>query len=246
MKRKYIPWFVVILVLLLDQASKIYIKLTFYENQVEPVFGNWFRLYFVENEGMAFGWTFSWLPEGYDKLFLTVFRIVAVFGIGYYLSTLVKSKAPKGLIVSIALILSGAAGNILDSIFYGLIFTDSYGRIADIFPAEGGYGSIFHGKVVDMISIHLFRVDHVPDWVPGLGGKPFIFFGPIFNIADVAITAGVLMIILFQKRYFEEDEAEEVLDGNPENSTITDSEGGTQTDETNSTDSASAEVKPVS
>lgn len=210
MNRKYIPWFVVILVLVLDQASKIWIKLNFYENQVEPVFGNWFRLYFVENEGMAFGWTFAWLPDGYDKLFLTVFRILAVFGIGYYLNTLVKKEAKPGLIISIALILSGAAGNILDSIFYGLIFTDSYGRIADIFPAEGGYGEIFHGKVVDMISIHLFRIDHVPDWIPGIGGGPFIFFGPIFNIADVAISAGVLMIILFQKRYFDDDEEEEV------------------------------------
>lgn len=207
MKRIHIPAFVAALTLLLDQGSKIYIKLNFYENQIEPVFGNWFRLYFVENEGMAFGWIF---PGDYGKLALTLFRVAAVIFIGFYLKGLVDKKAPKGLIVSISLILAGAIGNIIDSIFYGVIFSDSYGRIAELFPPEGGYAPFFHGKVVDMMSVHLFRIDHVPNWIPVLGGKPFIFFGPIWNIADAAITIGVGMIILFQGRYFQDiDEDEE-------------------------------------
>ena len=185
--------------LLIDQGVKFYIKLNFYENEIVPVIGHWFRLYFVENEGMAFGWVF---PGDYGKLALTLFRIGAVGLMWAYVRNLIKKGASWGLIISISAIMAGALGNIIDSVCYGLIFSDSYGRIAEFMPAEGGYGTLFHGKVVDMISIHLFRIDHVPDWVPMLGGKPFVFFGPIFNVADAAITLGVAAIIVFQNSFF--------------------------------------------
>jgi signal peptidase II len=201
LKRYITPAIVVFLVLLFDQALKFYIKLHYYLNESISVSGNWFNLHFVENPGMAFGMT---LGGSYGKLMLSFFRIGAVVFIGYYLINLVEKKANKGLIASIALILAGAVGNIIDSVFYGVIFSDSRGQLAQLFPVEGGYAGWFHGKVVDMLSIHVFTIDNVPHWLPLIGGEPFIFFGPIFNIADAAITVGVFLIIIFQKRFFEE------------------------------------------
>lgn len=212
MKKSHIPWLVVFLVILLDQALKIYVKLNFYENQIMPIWDGIFKLHFVENEGMAFGMT---IAGNYGKLILTTFRLLAVSAIGYYVHQLVKNDASRGLIVCMSLILAGAFGNIVDSVFYGVVFSDSYGRIAELFPADGGYAPLLHGKVVDMISIHVYKTDMLPRWIPKLGGKPFVLFDPIFNLADAAITMGVFVIFIFQKRFFtelpqmEDDEEEE-------------------------------------
>lgn len=200
-----LPIFITFLVLFLDQALKFYIKLNFHYNETYEVLGQAFKLYFVENEGMAFGWKLS---GDYGKIILTAFRIAAVGFIGYYLYLLTNKKAATGLIVSISLILAGAFGNIIDSVFYGVIFSESTNvELAQLFPEGGGYGTWLHGKVVDMLSFNLFEVN-VPNAVPFIGGKNFMFFGPIFNIADAAITGGVIMILLFQKRYFKEEELE--------------------------------------
>lgn len=207
-----LPILITFLVLLLDQALKFYIKLNFHYGEIYEVFGQAFKLYFVENEGMAFGWK---LDGDYGKIILTSFRIAAVGFIGYYLYVLTNKKAAKGLIISISLILAGAFGNIIDSVFYGVIFSASPSNsteLAQLFPAGGGYEKWLHGRVVDMLSFNLFTVN-IPHASPIFGGKSFTFFGPIFNIADAAITGGVIMILLFQKRYFkEEEEVEEDID----------------------------------
>lgn len=168
-------------------------------NDEISVFGDWFYIHFVENNGMAFGLEFGGKT---GKLVLSIFRIIAVFGIVWYWLNLIKKQANKGLIISISLILAGAAGNILDSTFYGLIFSDStYYEPAVLFPEGGGYASLFHGKVVDMFYFPIIE-GYYPDWVPIKGGDPLIFFRPVFNIADSSITIGVALILIFQKRYF--------------------------------------------
>ncbi len=217
MKRKHIPWLVVIIVLLADQVSKILVKTNMTLGESIPVFGDWFILHFTENYGMAFGMEFS---GEYGKLFLSLFRIVAVFFIAWYLHRLVVRSAHKGFILSVSLIFAGAVGNIIDSAFYGLIFSDSYGQVAGFLPEEGGYGSFLHGKVVDMLYFPLIT-GTFPSWIPFWGDQPFIFFRPVFNLADAAITTGVFMVIVFQKKFFrsqgkkyEEDEGESE-DGEP-------------------------------
>ena len=162
------------------------------------------QIHFVENEGMAFGLT---LGGNYGKLALSLFRIIAVGFLGYYLTHLIKMKASKGLLISFSLILAGALGNIIDSAFYGLIFSESYyhGDVATIFPSEGGYAPFLHGKVVDMLYFPLFR-GTFPSWFPFWGGDPFLFFKPVFNIADSAITIGVFIILLFQRKFFAQHE----------------------------------------
>ncbi len=160
---------------------------------------SWFYLYFIENEGMAFGWS---LGGEWGKLLLSLFRLVAVFLIGYYLVRLVKQNAHPGFITSISFILAGAIGNILDSVFYGMIFSASTVQTAAKFlPAAGGYAGWLHGRVVDMLYFPLYE-GFIPSWIPYWGGEYVIFFRPIFNIADASITTGVLLIILFQKRFF--------------------------------------------
>ncbi len=170
-------------------------------------------IHFVENEGMAFGWKLEISQEqGYDygKLLLSLFRICAVGFLIYYIRGLIKSTNPNGLIASFSLILAGALGNIIDSAFYGIIFSDSSfhsENIAQFFPAEGGYGSFLQGKVVDMFYFPLFE-GVLPAWLPfGWGGEPFQFFRPVFNFADAAISVGVASLIIFQRAYFNEDEA---------------------------------------
>ncbi len=194
------PVFIVLLVLVIDQALKIWVKTNMMLGEEFSVIGNWFIIHFIENNGMAFGME---LAGEFGKIILSVFRIVAVIGIAYYLHQLGKKNAPTGLIVSISLVLAGALGNIIDSAFYGMIFNDSYPQVASLFPAEGGYATFLHGKVVDMFYFPL--IDGVfPDWVPFWGGDRFVFFRPVFNVADSAITIGIALILLFQRKFFKE------------------------------------------
>lgn len=182
---------IVILLLLLDQILKIWIKthLELHESiEITP----WFYLCFTENPGMAFG------IEVIGKLFLSIFRIIAVGFIGYYLYSLVKKNYPFGFIACISLILAGAIGNIIDSIFYGVIFDHSYGQVATLFPEGGGYAGWLHGKVVDMFYFPLIETTW-PDWLPIWGGQEFVFFRPIFNLADSAICVGVFLLLIFYR-----------------------------------------------
>ena len=193
----------VVLILLVDQISKIYIKTNFrlYE---EVVVFDWFKIYFVENDGMAWG---TVIPGAYGKLFLTVFRIGAVIGIGYWLFSATKEKKSNYLITAIALIFAGALGNIIDSVFYGVIFNDSFHAPASLF-VEKPYGTWFYGKVVDMLYFPFIEDYLLPQWLPVFGGKSFTFFNAIFNFADMAISTGVGILIFFNKRAFDEKRIE--------------------------------------
>jgi signal peptidase II len=186
---------VIIALLLVDQITKIWVKLNMVINEAIPEGGgSFFELRFVENEGMAFGWA---LPGEGGKIALTLFRIVAVLGIAFYLRHLGKTKAPQGLLVSVAFIFAGALGNIIDSIFYGMMFTTSFHDVAQIFPEEG-YAPLFMGHVVDMFHF----TARIPEWFPFIDGRPEIF-QPIFNVADTAISLGVAWIIVRQKAFFQ-------------------------------------------
>jgi signal peptidase II len=188
-------------VLLVDQASKFWVKTSMYLNQEIKVFGDWAIIHFTENPGMAFGMEFG---GDYGKLALSLFRIVAVFALAYYIYFLIQKNSPRGLVIAITLIFAGAIGNIIDSVFYGIIFSDSHYQIAEFLPAEGGYGKWLHGRVVDMIYLPIIK-GTMPQWVPGMGGDYFIFFRPIFNLADTAISVGVGIILLFQRSFFKEE-----------------------------------------
>lgn len=191
------------LVLFLDQALKIWIKTTMTLDQEIPIFGDWFILHFTENNGMAFGLEFG---GEYGKLFLTLFRILAVIGLGYYLYLQIKEGAKTGFIICLSMITAGAAGNILDSLFYGHFFTASnHYEVATAFPEEG-YAPFFYGKVVDMLYMPVFK-GFLPEW---LGGDYFIFFRPIFNLADASISLGVFFILIFQRSFFAKSKVEVV------------------------------------
>lgn len=188
-------------ILLIDQLVKIYIKTHYTLGESVPVFGNWFILHFIENNGMSFGMEFA---GTYGKLFLTLFRILAAGVIAWYLHTLVKKKAGLFLIVVVSLVLAGAIGNIIDCMFYGLIFSASFmypASPAILFPSGGGYAPFLHGKVVDMLYFPIVDTTW-PSWMPWVGGQEFQFFAPVFNIADAAITTGVLIALVFQKKLF--------------------------------------------
>jgi signal peptidase II len=191
---------IVLLVLIADQALKIWIKTNFALHDSIRI-TDWFYIYFIENNGMAFG------MEIFNKLFLTLFRIAAVGAIGYYVWLLTHRNANMGFIACVALIFAGALGNIIDSVFYGVIFDQSNGQIAQLFPAGGGYAGWFHGRVVDMFYFPLFTF---PGWLPFLGGE--VFFSPVFNIADSAISVGAVLILLFYHKNFIKEEKKIVED----------------------------------
>ena len=189
----------IITILVLDQALKIWIKTHMTLGQEFSIIGNWFILHFIENNGMAFGMEFAGKT---GKLILSIFRVIAVVGIGLYLRHLIKEGAPYGLVFSISAIFAGAIGNIIDSAFYGIIFTDSgFFQLASIFPKEGGYSSFLHGRVVDMLYFPVIK-GYYPSWFPWNAGGEFIFFRPVFNLADSSITIGVSSILIFQKHFF--------------------------------------------
>jgi signal peptidase II len=192
-------------ILLIDQVLKFWIKTHMTIGQTIPVFDNWFLIRFIENPGMAFGID---IPGNLGKPALTIFRMVAVVAIAWYLNKLIIQKVPIGLILCVSLILAGAAGNIIDSAFYGLVFNESnYLTPAVLFPEGGGYAGFLYGKVVDMLYFPVIET-HYPNWFPWVGGQEFVFFRPIFNIADTSISTGVLTILVFQKRYFKHEHAE--------------------------------------
>ena len=218
----------ILVVLLIDQSLKIWVKTHIPYGEAIHLFG-WEKaqLHFVENNGMAFGIS---LGKDYGKLALSLFRIIAVGFLMYYIRLLLNAKAKLGLLISFGLILAGALGNIIDSAFYGLIFSESYhGNLAELFPAEGGYSSFLYGKVVDMLYFPMVS-GHFPDWLPKWGGDEFVFFRPVFNIADMSITIGVLNILLFQRSFF--NAAEEETESKKEEEVINPVKAGEQENET--------------
>ena len=184
-------------VLVIDQISKVYVKTHMYIGERITVFSDWAYIHFTENNGMAFGIEFG--GEA-GKVFLSSFRIVAVILLTWYLVKLYKKGTPISIMISLSLIIAGAVGNIIDSLFYGIIFNDSYGQVATFMPEAGGYSSFLHGRVVDMLSFPLVE-GYLPDWIPIVGGTYQTFFSPIFNVSDSSITIGVFIILIFQKRF---------------------------------------------
>jgi len=185
------------ILILIDQIIKVWVKTHFILGEEIKIF-DWFILHFTENNGMAFGMEFG----GHTgKTLLTLFRIIVV-GIGIkYVTDLSKNNLPVGALIAIGLIIGGAIGNIIDSSFYGIIFNDSYNNVAQFLPENGGYSSLLHGKVVDMFYFPLLN-SHYPNWMPIFGGDHFIFFRPVFNIADAGISVGIFMILLFYRKVF--------------------------------------------
>jgi signal peptidase II len=199
--------FIILLIIIIDQALKIWIKTNFHFGPVTNVMGlKWFQLYFIENKGMAWGWE---IGGSWGKMLLTLFRLAAVIFGTWYLGRIVKHQYSRGFIVCAALIYAGALGNLLDSMFYGLIFEEStYSHISKIFPPHG-YAGFLHGRVVDMLYFPIIENAQIPEWMPFFGGKDelghlktFTFFSPIFNIADASISTGVITLLVFQKRFF--------------------------------------------
>jgi signal peptidase II len=194
LKKAYL---IIILILIIDQISKIYIKTHFFLGEEIDVF-SWFKIHFVENKGMAWG---AQIPGEHGKLILTLFRIVAIAGIAWWLKDSIKKKGTRILIVAISLIFAGAFGNIIDSVFYGVLFDTSTSQVAHFLPEAGGYSILFHGHVVDMFYFPMFQVV-LPAWIPFVGGDYFTFFDPVFNVADTAISTGVGMLLVFHKKTF--------------------------------------------
>jgi signal peptidase II len=212
--------FIILLILVADQVLKIWVKthmplsedwdqyhtmLTAYDRGLRPVGGNWFQVYFVENSGMAWGWE---LGGSWGKMALTLFRLIAVVAGIFILRNFVRKKYHRGFIVCAALIFAGAMGNLIDSMFYGMMFDESTRfHVAQLFP-KSGYAGFLHGKVVDMLYFPIIKDKTLPGWLPFWGGEKFTFFSPVFNIADASISAGVISILVFQKRFFKKEEEE--------------------------------------
>jgi len=187
--------FAIFLVLISDQVLKFWVKLSMTLSEEIPIVGNWFNLYFTENNGMAFGLQFG---GEFGKLFLSIFRILAIIAIAIYLIIIIRRNRSNGLIISISLIFAGALGNIIDSAFYGMMFSESYYQVAQFMPEAGGYSGFLHGKVVDMLYFPLIE-GHFPAWFPFWSNDHFIFFRPVFNIADSSISVGIAMVVLFYR-----------------------------------------------
>lgn len=212
---------IVLLILIADQVLKIWVKthmplsndwepyyytLLPYSRGIRPLGGSWFQVYFVENSGMAWGWELGGI---WGKMALTLFRLLAVIAGVFIIRNFIEKKYHPGFIICTGLIFAGALGNLIDSMFYGLIFDESTtGKVAHMFPAKG-YAGFLHGKVVDMLYFPIIKDKTMPSWIPFMGGERFTFFSPVFNIADAAISTGVISIIVFQKRFFKK--SDEVL-----------------------------------
>ncbi len=200
---------VIVVVLIIDQSLKIWVKTHMQIGEEFPILGQrWAFIHFVENEGMAFGWQ---IPAVYGKLILSLFRLGAIVFLAYILRQLMRAEASLGLLACFALIFAGALGNIIDSVLYGLIFSVSpyHGGLAEMFPAAGGYAGILHGKVVDMFYFPM--IESVwPSWVPFVGGDPFLFFRPVFNVADASISVGVALLLLFYRSFFTQEASDPV------------------------------------
>ncbi len=196
---------IIALIIIADQALKIWIKTSYPFGDTQLTGLNWFQLYFIENRGMAWGWEFG---GEWGKMLLTLFRLAAVIFGTWYLYKIVKQKYNRGFIICASLIYAGALGNLIDSMFYGLIFEEtSYSHVAKMFPAEG-YAGFLHGRVVDMLYFPIIKTTY-PSWVPFVGGEEFEFFSPIFNIADASISIGVITLLVFQRKFFKKHHDEE-------------------------------------
>ena len=207
MKAKHLI-FLILAIIVADKALKFYIKLTYYAGEEHNMIGSWFRLHFVENEGMAWGWKFG---GGIGKIALTLFRLVAVIWGTFLLRDFLKKKYHRGFMICAGLIYAGALGNLIDSLFYGLIFEQSNPftqNVATLFPDGGGYAGLFYGKVVDMFYFPIITNAKYPEWMPFVGGDDFEFFRPVFNLADASISSGVIAILIFQKKFFKTVEEE--------------------------------------
>jgi len=190
---------IVLTTLVLDQALKIWVKTQMYLGQEHHIF-DWFYIHFTENNGMAFGMEFG---GDWGKLGLSLFRIIFVVFMASFLLKLIRKNADKVLIVSLSLVLAGAVGNIIDGTLYGILFSESYRQLATFLPEAGGYAPLFFGKVVDMFYFPIFK-GYLPEWIPFWGGDYFVFFRPVFNIADSAISIGVAIMVIFQKKVMKE------------------------------------------
>ncbi|MBL7733919.1 MAG: lipoprotein signal peptidase [Chitinophagaceae bacterium] len=200
--------FIILAIIIADQALKVWVKTHMLYHEQIFVIKPWFRLFFIENEGMAWGWKFG---GEWGKMALTLFRLVAVvFGV-FYIRDIVKKNLPLGFIACVGMIFAGALGNLIDSLFYGMIFSGSeLGMpLASLFPEGGGYAGFLHGRVVDMLYMPVIDDKLLPSWIPIWGGERFTFFSPIFNIADASISIGVIAILIFQKKFFKKHPHEE-------------------------------------
>ncbi len=209
MKKRSV-FLLILLIVIADQAIKIFVKTHYHVGESHLIFGHWFQLYFIENEGMAYGWK---LGGEFGKMALTLFRLAAViFGV-YYIKRIIEKEYHPAFITCVALIFAGALGNLIDSMFYGMIFENSseyFYNIAHIFPKQG-YAGFLHGKVVDMLYFPIID-SHFPSWFPVWGGQPFIFFSPVFNLADASISVGIIAIFVFQKKFFSRHSSKPVIE----------------------------------
>jgi signal peptidase II len=200
----------IILILLADQVLKFYIKTQYVLGEEHNIIGSWFRLHFVENEGMAWGLKFG---GGIGKILLTLFRLIAVILGTFYLRSIIQKKYHTGFIICAALIYAGAFGNLIDSMFYGLIYSNSNPfMVATLFPPQGGYAGFFHGQVVDMLYFPIIHT-YYPAWFPvkSWRGEEFEFFSPVFNLADASISIGVIALLIWQKKFFPDTHAQKKI-----------------------------------